>query len=232
MKKYFFISIIAIYLFCFNATAQVSFGIKGGFNLSNIKLSESGLSMSPDDLAGYHVGVIADIPLASHLYLQPGLFASRKGFDFSMRESYQGYVYPDVNQNIIVSVDLAAKPLYMEMPLLLSFRLPVNAGLSLALEAGPYAAYGIGGDAVIKASYGGTEVLNETKDFFKDSQVNRFDAGAQMGLGLYVGRFMFSAGYQMGLVNLAMKEVGSELVLEPDTKAVNRNLIISAGIRF
>ena len=118
------------------------------------------------------------------------------------------------------------------MPLLLSFRLPINAGLSLALEAGPYAAYGIGGDAVIKASYDGTEVLNETKDFFKDSQVNRFDAGAQMGLGLYVGRFMFSAGYQMGLVNMAMKEVGSELVLEPDTKAVNRNLIFSAGIRF
>ena len=231
MKKYFFISIIAIYLFYFDATAQVSFGIKGGFNLSNIKFSESGLSISPDDLAGYHFGVIADIPLASHLFLQPGLFASRKGFDYSISESFQGYVYPDV-QNVIVSVDLAAKPLYLEMPLLLSFRLPVNAGLSLALEAGPYAAYGIGGDAVIKASYGGTEVLNETKDFFKDSQINRFDAGAQMGLGLYVGRFIFSAGYQMGLFNMAIKEIGSELVLEPDTKAFNRNLIISAGIRF
>lgn len=230
MKKHFFTTIIALALFCVSASAQVSFGIKGGFNLSNIKLSESGLSISPKDLAGYHVGVIADIPLVSNLYLQPGLFASRKGFDFSMSESYQGYVYPDVNRD--VSVDLAAKPLYLEMPLLLSFRLPVNTGLSLALEAGPYAAYGIGGDVVIKASYGGTEVLNEKQDFFKDSQINRFDAGAQIGLGLYVGRFLFSAGYQMGLVNLAMKEVGSELVLEPDSKAVNRNLIISAGIRF
>lgn len=233
MKKHFFTTVIALALFCVSASAQVSFGIKGGFNLSNIKMSESGLSISPKDLAGFHIGVIADIPLVSNLYLQPGLFASRKGFEYSLNAFYNGgYVYPSVNQEVNVSVSLAAKPLYLELPLLLSYRLPINTGLSLALEAGPYAAYGIGGDAVFKASYDGQEVLNEKQDFFKDSQINRFDAGAQIGLGLYVGRFLFSAGYQIGLTNLAMEEVGSELVLEPDSKAVNRNLIISAGIRF
>lgn len=233
MKKHFFTTVIALALFCVSASAQVSFGIKGGFNLSNIKLSESGLSISPKDLAGFHIGVIADIPLVSNLYLQPGLFASRKGFEYSLNAFYNGgYVYPSVNQEVNVSVSLAAKPLYLELPLLLSYRLPINTGLSLALEAGPYAAYGIGGDAVFTTSYDGQEVLNEKQDFFKDSQINRFDAGAQIGLGLYVGRFLFSAGYQIGLTNLAMEEVGSELVLEPDSKAVNRNLIISAGIRF
>ena len=233
MKKHFFTTVIALALFCVSASAQVSFGIKGGFNLSNIKMSESGLSISPKDLAGFHIGVIADIPLVSNLYLQPGLFASRKGFEYSLNTFYNGgYVYPSVNQEVNVSVSLAAKPLYLELPLLLSYRLPINTGLSLALEAGPYVAYGIGGDAVLKASYDGQEVLNEKQDFFKDSQINRFDAGAQIGLGLYVGRFLFSAGYQIGLTNLAMEEIGSELVLEPDSKAVNRNLIISAGIRF
>ncbi len=229
MKKSIIAGIIAIVIFSLDASGQVSFGVKGGLNLSNIKLSESGISITPNNLAGFHVGVIADIPVAANLYVQPGLFLTQKGFKYSVSENIN-VLDDDYN----ISIDLTAKPLYVELPVLLSYRLPVSNGLSVALEAGPYVAYGIGGNEEVKASASG-ESITESVKFFDDSGTNRFDAGAQFGLGLYVGRFMFGAAYQMGLVNISPSEeteLSSDLIMESAAKAVNRNIVISVGFRF
>ena len=65
------------------ADQGVTWGIRGGLNLSNMKISDGSSSESADSKPGFNIGVSVDIPLLQSLYLQSGLYYTTKGYKYS-----------------------------------------------------------------------------------------------------------------------------------------------------
>ena len=75
MKLLFAILLLTI---CMNkASAQLQFGIKGGYNLAKIPNSEP--EFTQKHLSGFNAGVIAALPVFSHLILQGEIVYSVQG---------------------------------------------------------------------------------------------------------------------------------------------------------
>jgi hypothetical protein len=61
------------------ADAQIQFGVKGGVNLANLNLSNSGLAGYYKSITKFNAGVVASIPLSKMFYLQPEVIFSEQG---------------------------------------------------------------------------------------------------------------------------------------------------------
>lgn len=62
------------------AESGVQFGIRAGLNVAGMDYKEDNVTVSTDNRANWHVGVIADIPLMQSLYVQTGLYLQNKGY--------------------------------------------------------------------------------------------------------------------------------------------------------
>ena len=82
MKNKFLFCAIAILL---AATSQAQRArIEGGINLANISVTNDGRVDNANMLTSFRVGIIGDIPLASIVYLQPGIVYTAKARRFRM----------------------------------------------------------------------------------------------------------------------------------------------------
>lgn len=188
-----------------------TFGIRAGLNIADMRASYSGaISVSLGSRTGFHVGFIADIPVTEKFYVQPGLYLQEKGFKRSIASNDYAY-----------AMDINANSLYLEIPLLASFRFKMNSNVQIHANVGPYIAYGIGGKG--KGSFDG-ETLDE--DFFGEG-MRRFDAGLSFGGGLLIQRhYYIGLAYEHGLTGIVDEE-------EIDDGSVkNRNWMISIGYNF
>ena len=88
MKKIFLILVCASTFAV--ANAQVSFGVKGGLNLSNVVGDDAEGAKAK---VGYHVGLLAGIPVTSNFSVQPELVYSAQG------AKYEEAGEDDVNLN-------------------------------------------------------------------------------------------------------------------------------------
>lgn len=80
MKKNVFFSVVLIFL-CASAFSQgVSFGVKAGVNVADVRASGSGVTSSPDPLVGIHGGVYLTAMFSQHIGLQPELLYSGEGY--------------------------------------------------------------------------------------------------------------------------------------------------------
>lgn len=177
MKKIILASCIAA-LIAGTAKAQISFGPELGVNLTNVKAKILGGSLNGTTKAGLKLGIIADVPLGSNLYLQPGLLFANKGAKFE--------------DDSKISIN------YLEVPVNLLYKFTLKSGDHIFFGAGPYFAYAAGGKAT---SYGyttklaiGTSDIDNVKPFDFGVGLN---AGYQFDMGLF-----FRAQYQLGLVNV------------------------------
>lgn len=194
----------------------VQFGIRAGLNLANASCSENGHSVSLDSRAAFHVGVIADVPLMQSLYVQTGLYLQNKGAKYE--ESHNGWKEKDT-----------FKPMYLQIPLLASYRYDFSDAVQLQVNVGPYFAYGIGGKAKMSEEDNGDTESWEI-DFFgdKDEETSmgnkRFDSGLQIGGGLtFAQRYYLGVTYEFGFANIS-KWDGTEIK--------NKNLMVSIGYNF
>lgn len=183
------------------ADGGVLFGIRAGINFANLSFKEDGYSYSTDSRTTFHVGVIADIPLMQSLYVQTGLFLQNKG----AKEEGDGY-------------KTTLKPMYLQIPVLASYRYDFSDALQLQVNVGPYFAYGIGGKWKEEEDGESYEV-----DFFDDG-IKRFDCGLQVGGGLtFAQHYYLGVAYEFGFTNIAD---------ESEMKIKNNNLMISLGYNF
>src|SRR5437868_11491098 len=89
MKKFFTLSIASCFL-TIASFAQTSFGIKAGVNNSSWKgaateslndlMSVTNGSLSTGSLTGFYAGGFTEIPVASNISIEPGLYYSQKGY--------------------------------------------------------------------------------------------------------------------------------------------------------
>ncbi len=191
----------------------VTFGIRAGMNLATF----TGDVEDAKSRVGFHVGVIADIPLMQSLYIQPGIYVSQKGAKWE--ESDDDYKYKET-----------MNPLYIEIPILASYRYNFGGGSQLQVNFGPYFAYGIGGKVKIEESeYDYNDdvwyIYKSEGDFFGDkgADFKRFDFGLQVGAGFtFATHYNISLGYQFGLTKFN----------DGNSSIKNGNFLISLGYNF
>lgn len=208
MKKiYTFNLIMLISVWIFNSYAQelpLTWSVKAGINLSNSSLDvESGLDKKAK--VGFQVGVAADYVIADGFCLQSGLFFTTKGSKYEEKAD---------NEKATVTFN----QLYLQLPVMAAYKIPVAPGIRIAFNAGPYLAYGIGGKIKTKI----TGESDEKEDTFGDPGLKRFDFGLGAGVGAEFDRILVNLNYELGLVDISR---GS-------SEYKNRNASLTVGYRF
>jgi hypothetical protein len=156
-------------------SAQVQFGIKGGYNLATLTLN-SETFVTRGNLSGFNAGLMASIPVASQLFLQPEAVYSQQG-NTAIVHAYTG------------DQQLTATYNYLNLPIL--FKYQRSSGLFA--ESGPQ--FGILLNVKFVAENAGQSTSKE------DNQP--MDFGWVFGLGYKIPKLNLGLDirYNLGLTN-------------------------------
>jgi Outer membrane protein beta-barrel domain len=203
MKK----SIVILVLFTLQlASAQTQFGIKGGANFSNLT---SNADYQNKVLVGVNAGIFAKIPLNKLFAVQPEIYFTTKGSEFTYQNGFiEGTTKFELN--------------YIEVPVLLVVNLTNNFNFHI----GPYASY------LISSKVKNTSENNfNFEDNINTDDFNTFDAGMALGLGVDVKSFGFGVRYNLGFITVGKEKnyFGTNYTF-PDAKNGVINLYISYSI--
>jgi hypothetical protein len=151
----------------------VYFGAKGGVNFSTF--SGDGFSDFEDESSrtGYHLGLLAEVPVSDRFSIQPEVLYSAQGFDIVRR---------DDNDDVEHQLD------YITVPVMA--KLYVLEGL--ALEAGPQ--FGFVVEEAI--DFGDAE-----KELFNDNR-NDFDLSIGLGASYKFSKFFVYGRYNAGMTDI------------------------------
>lgn len=138
-------------MFCANAQ-ESGFGVRLGMNISNLSQKfdgtvDDGESKSDYEIdfksrIGVKVGVIYDWGLSEAFYIQPGLYFTTRGGKYGEGDEDGKY---EEKWNLS----------YLQLPILASYRIPLNDNMKLHINAGPYLACGLGGKVKWEVTYDG-----------------------------------------------------------------------------
>lgn len=181
------------------ADQGVTFGLRVGLNFANVSAKSGRVGVEMDSRTAFHVGVVTDIPIVKSLYVETGLYLQSKGAKYN---------YSD-------DLEISGSPLYLQIPLLLSYRYDFSDDVQLQVNFGPYFAYGIGGkmkltlwddNSANSASYDffGDDYSDELGILFDNAtKFNRFDCGLQVGAGFtFAKHYYVGFAYEFGLTNM------------------------------
>jgi hypothetical protein len=204
------------------ASAQVTFGLKAGFNVAEVSyddgfedaLEASGVEQEPR--LGFTAGVFADVAITPALTVHPEVLYSQKG---SMRAPRAAVVNGGVTRELA----------YVEVPVLLSLRAPaVLNGLVFGVEGGPTFAHKVSTGVRCSGVYqevceaAGEPAENADRDGFRD-----YDLGAALGLTVGTGPFHFGAR-----VTRSLTTVNDPEFEEAVTSARNQVFSVAAHYTF
>jgi OmpA-OmpF porin, OOP family len=188
--------------------SQLRMAILGGPHSASVKEKNSLPSWETDIKPGYskrpglNLGILVDVPLSSNnrWHFQPGIIYMEKGRKFYMRNDTVTSILTDT---ISSSYNLGIN--YIDIPLNLTYKLPLSKKASFFLSAGPYLGF----------FYNGKQ-KNETRLYstnsFKDEDVRlesgnekgkfkTFDAGINARAGFEIGSVLLSGFLSEGLTN-------------------------------
>ncbi len=167
--------------------AQARFGIKGGLNIANQKVTVNAfgdnVSQSGDAIPSFHIGAVGDVKLSELFYLQPALILSGKGMNLSGEDDMGN------------PIDAKVRPFYLELPvnLIVKTKLP-STNLDIYGGAGPSVAFGV---------FGKVKAGSESDDAFQDDGFKRIDFGINLTAGVETtSGWQFSFNFTPGLANI------------------------------
>ncbi len=189
--------------YCSTGFSQ-KFYLQGGAVISNFAIEDD--NDNPPDYTfdqssriGVSMGLSAYAPLGNNLSISSGLIYTVKGVITKVHYEVSGFGEFDSKNDLGIG--------YLVIPLNLSYRL----NESVLIEAGPFAAIGVGGKIYSEESYDGDDEINAYAILF-DSEVDfenasawvlrRMDHGLNVGFALTSGEWMIKANYQYGLANI------------------------------
>lgn len=200
MKKFLFLAVMMT--FALASFSQVRFGVKAGLNLASQKFSGFGINITGDNLVGFNVGGVVDIPVASSFYFQPGVSYSLKGTKSTF-----------LDETVKTTLN------YVDVPLNLMYKVKASK-VAVVILAGPNIGFGISGKSI-------SDTDSEDVKFGSDEdQVKRLDFGLNFGAGVEFGKFQVTAQYGLGLSNLANTADGD------DSKVKNNVISFNAAYFF
>ena len=188
--------------------AQTNFGLKAGVNIANQKWKSGESKISQDPNTSFHLLGFANVPMSSHISIQPGLGLSGKGFKLKVIVNQSGD-----------EKTTTANGMYLEFPVNAVAKFKAGSLGKIFLGAGPYAAVGIIGQIKSedgKMNYFGNEYLS----------VKRGDFGLNFLGGLEINNgLLFNVNYGLGLANITKSEYANY-------KAKNNVVSLSIGFNF
>lgn len=226
-KSIFIVAVLSIFVVA-QTFGQLRFGVRGGLNFAS--MSEKNLLNGAGTLSGrtaFHVGGIVELglPLIS---LESGLLLSSKGAQMKVSQSGGG---------VSISGTSTLSPLYLEVPVHAILKINLVAA-KIRLFAGPYIAFGIGGDSKNEFTASGLPAgtslaslgLSNSSAKIKygstaDSDLTSTDFGLDLGAGVEISKFVIQAQYGIGLSNLQPAATNDESLK-------NKVFAISLGYMF
>ena len=210
MKKK-LITTLLLLLVCLSGYSQISWNAKAGVNISNT-INSGNVDFKP----GYQFGFGMDYYFNDHWGIQPSLMLISKGYKIK-----GDYYFPPFMENSekLKSYDITDNKVYVELPLLLTYRFNVSEKLKLIFSGGGYIAYGITG------KFKNTNTLLDGSK--RKDKVDSFSAGVEkFDTGLAAGAALeYNDKYSIGL--------SSDFGLKStQARFKNRTYGLSFGYRF
>lgn len=176
MKKVFVLFLLVVC--CLNNITAQRTGLKAGVTLASAQYTVKSTSISTSNLAGFHGGLMIELPVSNSVFINTGLFYSQKGMKMSIL-GVEGKV----------SID------YLEIPLSLTYKYDLIVA-KLFVQLGPYIGLGLSGrvDA-------GQQV--QKIEFGSDNdELKRTDFGINVGGDIEIKFIQLGVNYGLGLVDL------------------------------
>lgn len=161
--------------------ADISYGIQLGLGAASVK-DQTKLDISEytyDPLFGMHFGGLMDVYFADWLGLELGLNFTNRGAKVSEATDS-------------TTVERKYNVYYLQMPLLLTFRVPCSDDFSLLFQAGPYGSVGFVGK--YKRDNAGEKFTSNKLKFSPDY-------GLKISVGAQYKHVRISAQYDWGFAN-------------------------------
>jgi hypothetical protein len=180
------------------------FGVKGGFNMSNLYNSDDDVD-DENVLYGFNAGVYATLPISDYIAIQPELLFTTKGAELEYN-------------NDLLQGNAKFKLNYIELPLLVR----VNITKNFNIQAGGYASYLVSS----KVTGDGDIDFNEEVD---TDDLNKFDAGLSAGVGVDFSPISIGVRYNYGLTTVGKERndgFGGTYTF-PDAKNSNLSVYLS-----
>jgi hypothetical protein len=199
---FFIVPLMLLALPVLASAQEISYGIKGGFNIASLKVSFDDVDLTGDGRAGLLIGAFVARDFNPNVGMQfEGLF-TQKGTEFAAEDN----LFDD---------DASIKLNYIEFPVLARVSFPAAAA-TVRLLAGPTFGF--------KASQS-VEVGNDELDA-DEVPLKSFDLGLALGGAVEIRQFIIDARYTWGLTDINDGEDPDE----PTVK--NNAFSVSFGWRF
>ena len=182
-------TILLLLLVSLSGYSQMSWKVKAGVNISDITNWELA-----DYKPGYQFGVGMDYYFNDHWGIQPSLMLISKGYKI------KGDYPPFINKSEqLKSYDITDNKVYVELPLLLTYRFNVSGKYKLIFSGGGYVGYGIAGKTKNTATLLDGSTRKEKMDSFSEG-VEKFDTGLAAGATLeYKEKYSIGLSSDFGL---------------------------------
>ena len=153
------------------------FGVKGGFNLADLRGGDKGAYQNLESLKSFHAGLYAQFGLNDKVSIQPEFLFTRKGFDAQQFDPVSG---------VASGQQRATRLDYVQIPVLFVY----NVFDNVSLHVGPQASL------LVRAKYAGTERS------ISDAGLNSLDYGVVGGVEGRIGPARVGARYDLGLADI------------------------------
>jgi hypothetical protein len=216
MKKV-YVAVAAAMMLAGSATAQVNFGIEGGWNFNNLADKYEDETNSNMFKHGFHAGVIGDIGLSNNFSVVPGLRYSMKGGEMDLEYNSTKMVGNNSVPTVIKDKNKLTYH-YVEMPVNVVYKTGMPGDGRFMIGAGPYLAYmvnaqnkwnrteswlGENGQPLSNSEKGAQKLETGSKS---EDDIKSWDYGAQAFVGYQLpGGMFFKGGSQFGFANTIPK---------------------------
>ena len=129
------------------AGARSQVYVQGGVNLANIIKTKSGETQDNNLLTTFNAGLLGRFNLSTTVDLESGLLLEGRG------AKANSYFTGSTDDNYIKT---KFNPLYLEVPMNVILRIPLEKKTNIFFNAGPYAAVGIGGKSKTESKFLGS----------------------------------------------------------------------------
>ncbi len=209
-------------------TAKSQVYVQGGVNLANITKNKSGGTSNNNLLTTFNAGILGRFNLSDALDLETGLLLDGRG------SKTNNYLTSSTDDNYKKA---KFNPLYLEVPLNLVVRFPLEKKTNVFINAGPYVAMGIAGKSKIETKVFGQTTTSTSNIKFTSTdptadnqasydRLKRFDYGVNVGAGVDLGKLLLKVNYGLGLEKINSTQTNNTA----DAKNKYRTLSISLGI--
>lgn len=204
MKKIFLV--LAAFISFAGIKAQTY--LQGGLNLANITQTNSGQTEKNNILTSFNAGIMGRFDLSGNVGLESGVLFTGRG---SKAETYfngsADYVKSTFN------------PFYVEVPLNLLVKVPLDKTSGIFFHAGPYIAVGVGGKSKaaskigpLYSSYSSSIQFSNDNPFTSQqddaayNKLKRFDFGMNLGGGFQFEHLLLKVNYGLGFAKINSTE--------------------------